>query len=70
MAAEAQVEVTDRELQQPDALLGRLADQDVDVHRRVVARIGVSSSKLGAMENAKFSTRPIVVRFHPDIGGR
>lgn len=52
IAAEAQVEVTDRDLEQPDALLGRLSDQDVDVHRRVAARIGVSSSKPNRLHEA------------------
>lgn len=39
IAAEAQIDPRDGELQQPDVLLGRLADQQVDVHRRVAASV-------------------------------
>jgi hypothetical protein len=52
IAAEAQVEVTEPELAQPDVLLGRLADREVDVHRRVAARIGVPSSKPNRLHEA------------------
>lgn len=52
IAADAQVAVIDGELQQPDVLLGRLADQQVDVHRRLAARIGVPSSKPNRLHEA------------------
>lgn len=45
IAADAQVEVTDRELEQPDVVLGQLADRQVDVHLRVATRLGVPSSE-------------------------
>jgi hypothetical protein len=46
IAADAQVDVTDRELERPDVLLGRLAHQEeVDVYLRVAARIGAPSSQ-------------------------
>jgi len=44
IAADSNVEVSDRELDQPDLLLGRLADVGVDVWLRVKSRIGVESS--------------------------
>jgi len=46
IAAESSVPVVDAQLDQPDQLLGDLAEQHhVDVHARVAARIGVSSSQ-------------------------
>ncbi|MBF6555942.1 MAG: DUF4020 domain-containing protein [Acidimicrobiales bacterium] len=44
IAADSNVEVSDRELDHPDLLLGRLADGGVDVRLRVKNRIGVESS--------------------------
>lgn len=46
IAADGNVPVTDEQLDQPDVLLGDLEDHHhVDVHVRVAARIGVSSSQ-------------------------
>lgn len=52
IAAEAQVSVTDGDLQQPDVLLGRLADQQVDVHLRVVTRIRAPASEPNRLHKA------------------
>lgn len=63
IVAEAQVEVTDGELRQSDVLLGRLADQHVDVHRRVAVRIGMPSSNPNRLHEAIIdlaATRPPV----------
>lgn len=45
IAAEAQVDPTESDLDKPDVFLGKLADRQVDVHRRVATRIGVPTSK-------------------------
>ena len=52
IAAEAQVQATDDDLDYPDVFLGRLADRQVDVHRRVAARIGVPTSQPNRLHNA------------------
>src|SRR5258708_27257649 len=45
IAADASVEVTDDQLEQPDILLGDLEDRhDVNVHRRVADPLGAGSS--------------------------
>jgi hypothetical protein len=44
IAAEAGIETTAADLEWPDVLLGRIADRDVDIHRRVAARLGRSGS--------------------------
>jgi hypothetical protein len=45
IAAEAQAPVTEDDLNQPDVFLGTLHDRQVDVHQRVAAHIGVSTSE-------------------------
>ena len=45
IAAEAQASATEDELNRPDVFLGNLADRQVDVHQRVAAHIGVSTSE-------------------------
>lgn len=52
IADDAHVEVTESEVKQPDVLLGRLADRQVDVHRRVAARIGMALSKPNRLHEA------------------
>jgi NAD-dependent SIR2 family protein deacetylase len=52
IASDAQAEATAREQEQLDLLLGRLADQQVDVHKRVAARIGVESSRPNRLHEA------------------
>lgn len=52
IAADAQAEVGHRELEQPDVLLGRLLDRQVDVHHRVRDRLGVSSSTPNRLHRA------------------
>ncbi len=51
IAAEAAAQVTKSDLDRPDVFLGRLADRQVDVHRRVAAHIGVSTSKPNRLHN-------------------
>lgn len=45
IAAEAQAPVTEDDLNQPGVFLGTLHDRQVDVHQRVAAHIGVSTSE-------------------------
>jgi len=53
IAAEAQVAVTDDQLDEPDIFLGDLEDQyDVDVHVRVAARIDVAASQPNQLHQA------------------
>lgn len=53
IAADANVTVTDTELDTPDVLLGELEDRhEVDVHVRVAARIGVQSSQPNRLHEA------------------
>lgn len=52
IAAEAQVEATNDELDHPDVFLGKLVDRQVDVHRRVAAHIGVPTSKPNRLHTA------------------
>jgi len=52
IAQEAQQHATDADLDHPDVFLGRLADRGFDVHRRVAAHIGVSTSKPNRLHEA------------------
>jgi SIR2-like protein/uncharacterized protein DUF4020 len=53
IAADAGVEVTDDQLEQPDILLGDLKDRhSVDVHRRVADRLAVQSSQPNRLHKA------------------
>ena len=52
IAADVEVAVSDRDLDQPNVLLGRLADQRVDVRRRVASRLGLPSSQPNRLHEA------------------
>jgi hypothetical protein len=52
IAAEAQVQATESDLARPDVFLGRVADRNVDVHRRVATHIGVSTSQPNRLHKA------------------
>lgn len=52
IAADAQADVTERDLAQPDVFLGELADREVDVHRMVAARLDMRSSKPNRLHEA------------------
>src|SRR5438045_538207 len=53
IAADASVEVTDDQLEQPDILLGDLEDRhEVDVHQRVADLLGVGSSRPNRLHEA------------------
>lgn len=52
IAADACVPVADADLDDPDILLGKLEDMQVDVHRQVADRIGVGSSQPNQLHDA------------------
>lgn len=52
IAAEAQVQATETDLDTSDVFLGKLADRHVDVHRRVAAHIEVSTSQPNRLHEA------------------
>lgn len=52
IARESQVAVTDKELANPDVLLGRLMDLGVDVHLRIRSRVGSTNSSPNRLHRA------------------
>ncbi|HEY5179856.1 MAG TPA: DUF4020 domain-containing protein [Dermatophilaceae bacterium] len=52
IAAEAQEQTAERDLERADVFLGKLVDRQVNVHLRVAAHIGVSTSKPNRLHEA------------------